>query len=350
MDLGVKFPTNVKDAAQLTATAIGQLDGPRTVAFCAVSPLEVHGPHLPIGADLHQAQWAADEMARRFAESHPAWTVLRFPAIPLAADVLPLKGSFSYPHRLVYRSLLVFGQSLQKMGVRTIVLTNAHGGPRHAAAIEAACRKISKRYGIQMISPSIRALHRMITGQCLDEVEKRLGRSLSDDERQGFTNGEHAGSWETSWYLARFPEWVEPEYASLPEDHPPAIPWIQRLGQQIEKGLSAIGAEEGGKSVATIFSSLARSFGWVLNCRSGYGRDGKRVNYSGWPAVASAEMGELYCDLPVEMGLADLEAVIDGKKSAEEIRSIASDPWVIQPQFTPIALGVIALLLFWWSH
>jgi creatinine amidohydrolase len=339
-------PINLRAADELTYTEIEALDRDRTVGFCAVSALEVHGPHLPIGSDLHQAMWMADETARRFAERHRDWTVLRFPPLPIGTDELPLPGSVNTPARVVYRVVLAFGNQLARAGFRYIVVTNAHGGPRHAAALEAACRRVSRRHGIAMITPSIRALHRMVTGQTLDAVEERIGRRLTDDERQGLLSGEHAGTWETSWYLAQRPELVSPEYKSLSEDHPPKLPLLAQLGERLGGRLERMGRTKTGESLRQTFGALSGSLGWLLNARSGYGRDGERVTYSGWPAVASPEVGSAYAEIPVEMCLEDLEAVVEGRLDPQEVRSIASDPVLIQPWFfRAVAVAILGGVL-----
>lgn len=340
----------VRNADELTYAALQALDPERTVCFCAVSALEVHGPHLPIGSDLHQAVWMADETARRFAARHPDWTALRFPPLPLGTDELPLPGSVNTPARVVYRAVLAFGRHLAQAGFRYIVLTNAHGGPRHAAALEAACRKISRRYRVAMITPSIRALHRMVTGQTLERVEERIGRKLAEEERQGLCSGEHAGTWETSWYLAQRPELVSPDYRTLAEEQPPRLEWLAWLGDRIAGALERAGRGNAARKARELLGSLAGSLGWLLNVRLGYGRGGRRVSYKGWPAVASVEVGRAYAELPVEMCLEDVESVVEGRVEARAVRSIASDHILIQPWFFRGAvtlLGGAALLSVW---
>jgi creatinine amidohydrolase len=346
----IQHPINLREVDELTYPEIQSLDRDRTVSFCAVSALEVHGPHLPIGADLHQAIWMADETGRRFAERHPDWTVLRFPPLPIGTDELPLPGSVNTPPRVVYKAVLAFGNQLARAGFRTIVLTNAHGGPRHAAALEAACRRVSRKHGIAMITPSIRALHRMVTGQTLDQVEARIGRHLTEPERQGLTSGEHAGTWETSWYLAQRPHLVAPEYKSLGADEPPKLEFLARLGDRIGGWLERRGRESSGARVRETVVALSGSVGWLLNARSGYGRDGERVTYKGWPGVASPEVGRTYAELPVEMSLEDLEAVIEGRLDPSDVRSIASDPALIQPWFlrTAALVGIVGVMLVIW--
>src|SRR5262245_27740447 len=152
----IPFPANFRRADELPAVALRALDRDRTLCVCAVSALEVHGPHLPIGADLHQAAWMADETGRRFAVAHPDWTVLRHPPLPIGADELPLPGSIESPPRVVYRAVVALGESLARAGFRTVMVANAHGGPRPAAALEAACRRLPRRCGIATFTPPAR--------------------------------------------------------------------------------------------------------------------------------------------------------------------------------------------------
>jgi creatinine amidohydrolase/Fe(II)-dependent formamide hydrolase-like protein len=329
-------PPNFRRADELRFAELRALDLRRTLCVCAVSALEVHGPHLPIGADLHQAAWMADETGRRFAAAHPEWTVLRHPPLPIGADELPLPGSIESPARVVYRAVMALGESLARAGIRTVMVTNAHGGPRHAAALEAACRRVSRRRGIAMFTPSVRALHRLVTGQAADEVEAFLGRKLTDPERHGLATGEHAGTWETSWYLAMHPGWVDPGWRELAEDHPPPFaPLVRAAGRLRALGLGARPGGRGGLALPDALEALAGGIGWLRNVRSGYGRPpgAEPVSWSGWPALAAPDLGRAYAELSVRACLADLEAVVAGRVAAEQIRSIASDPPFIQPNF-----------------
>ena len=74
------------------------------------------------------------------------------------------------------------------------------------------------------------------------------------------------------------------------------------------------------------------------------------MSYSGWPAVAAADIGRAYAELPVRMCLEDVEGVTSGRLDPLEVRSIASDPFVIQPYFPRLvltALGLLGLGVLW---
>ena len=316
-------------AQELTYDEIRGFDRGRTIAFQPVSALEVHGPHLPIGMDWYMARWMAEETARRFDETHPGWTVVTLPALPVGADELPLRGSMSVPPRTLHRTLLSHGRALAKAGYQYVVVTNGHGGPRHAAALEAACRRVSRRTGIAMFTPSIAVLHRIITGGRFDTTEELLGRSLTEAERHGLVIGEHAGGWETSFMLAQDAALVGEGYRALGPLAPPKWKPLVQAGAWI-----AARRERRGKDASKLreaFDGLAGSIGWLLNCRFGYG--GREVTYKGDPSVASVELGHAFREILVRDCLEVVEAVTAGRRVASDVRSIASDHAVIQPGF-----------------
>ena len=332
-------------AADLTATRLRKLDFARTVAFLPVSALEVHGPHLPLGMDLFMARWMAEEAGRRFAERRPDWTVVQLPPLPLGTDELPLPGSMNAPVAAVYRTLVAHGRSLAKAGHRFVVVTNGHGGPRHAAALEAAARRVSRRTGMAMVAPSILVLHRIVTGQRLDRTQDLLGRPLTERERHGLTIGEHAAAWETSFMLAERPELVEPVYATLGPLAPPAWRPLRELGGRLVAWRARRGHDVA--KLRMVVDSLAGSIGWLLNARFGYG--GPEVSYKGDPSVASAEIGRAFREMLAADVLDVVEALVDGRVRAADVRSVASDHAVIQPHFLPglglAAAAAVALLL-----
>jgi creatinine amidohydrolase/Fe(II)-dependent formamide hydrolase-like protein len=334
-------------AEELSYTKVRALDMSRTICFQPVSALEVHGPHLPLGMDLFMARWMAEETGRRFADAHPDWTVVQQPPLPLGTDELPLAGSMNASQRTVYGAVTAHGTSLVRAGYRYVVVTNGHGGPRHAAALEAACRRVSKRHRIHMFIPSNLALHRIVTGQRFDTVESLLGRPLTDAERRGLLAGEHAGSWETSFMLAERPELVEPGYGQLGLDGPPPFKPLARLGERLVRWRSRRGRQTA--KLQEAFHALSGGIGWLLNARYGYG--GPVVSYQGDPSVASAELGKAFREVMAQECLAMVEAVTAGRVGATEVRSIASDYAVIQPHFWPrlgfaLAAVVLAIVFF----
>ncbi len=330
----------ILNAADLTYTKVRALNPSRTICFQPVSALEVHGPHLPLGMDFYMAKWMAEETGRRFAEAHPDWLVVQMPPLPLGTDELPLAGSMDASQRTVYGALMSHGKSMVRAGYRYIVLTNGHGGPRHASALERACQQISKRHGISMFTPSVLALHRIITGQRFDVVEQLLGRQLSEHEKHGLTHGEHAGSWETSFMLAQNPELVESNYGELKQDQPPVFAPLANVGERLAAWRERRGTDA--SKIREAFEGISGGIGWLLNARYGYG--GPQVTYKGDPSIATAEIGNAFREVMVRECLEMVEDVTTGRARAIDIRSIASDHFAIQPNFG-LKLGLAAAAL-----
>ena len=321
----------------LTYNDVRRFDRARAIAFLPVSALEVHGPHLPLGMDWYMARWMAEETARRFADRRPEWAVVALPALAVGTDELPLRGSMNVPPRTLYRSVVSHGRALARAGYGFVVVTNGHGGPRHAAALEAACRWVSRRYGIAMFTPSIAVLHRIITGGRFDVVETLIGRALTERERHGLVIGEHAGGWETSFMLAQDASLVGGSYASLGPLAPPAFRPLMRVGEWLASRRERRGKDA--TKVREAFGGIAGSIGWLLNCRFGYG--GPEVSYKGDPSVASVELGHAFRELLARDCLEVVEAVTAGRRVASDVKSIASDHAVIQPGFFVKAAAVM---------
>ena len=331
-------------AQEITYTDVLKLRRDRSIAFLSASALEVHGPHLPLGMDMFAARWMAEETARRFAEAHPDWAVVLYPHIPLGTDELPLPGSVDGTQQTVYRALLAHGAALAQTGFGYAVVTNGHGGARHAAALEAACRTVSRRHGIQMFSPSIAVLYGIVTGGRHEQLESNLGRPLTEKERQGLLHGEHAGTMETSFALAERPDQVDGTYRELEQMGPPAFKPLGVIGRLVAPLFGG-----GSGRVREISNALAGGVGWLLNARYGYG--GEPVTYQGDPSAASAELGHAIRETMAQGCLEYAEKVTTGELSAEEVRSIASDPIIIQPGFwqrlgllSAVALGAAGLV------
>jgi creatinine amidohydrolase/Fe(II)-dependent formamide hydrolase-like protein len=294
--------------------------------------------------DMFMARWMAEETARRFAEAHPDWTVALYPHLPLGTDELPLPGSVDGTQQTVYRALVAHGVSLAQAGFGYAVVTNGHGGPRHAAAVEAVCRAVSRRRDIEMFSPSIAVLYGIVTGGRHEQLEGNLGRPLSEKEREGLLHGEHAGTMETSFALAERPEQVDGTYRELKQMGPPSfgpLAFVGRVAAPLFGG--------GSGRVHEISNSLAGGVGWLLNARYGYG--GEPVTYQGDPSAASAELGQAIRETMVQGCLEYVEKVTTGQLAAEDVRSIASEPAIIQPGFwqrlgllSAVALGAAGLV------
>src|SRR5205085_1893908 len=80
----------------LTKQDFDRIDPARAVVFAACAPIEVHGPHLPMGADALEAEGINDRILRFLPERYRDRTFLRVPTFFLGADTVPQPGSLFY--------------------------------------------------------------------------------------------------------------------------------------------------------------------------------------------------------------------------------------------------------------
>ncbi len=129
---------------ELSSAAPDALDRTRTVIILTVSPLEQHGPHLPLGVDAFSA--------RHF--------------------------TLRVRQRAVRDVLVDYGESLTRAGFRYILVANGHAGPGHLVALEEAAAIVSRRHGVTMASLSGHLVWEFLRGGYLPRIEAALGRPL----------------------------------------------------------------------------------------------------------------------------------------------------------------------------
>lgn len=293
---------------ELAFTQIEALDRNRVVVLFTVSPLEEHGPHLPVGTDLFTAASISVKLARRIIDAKPDWTVLIGPALPIGASAFDRAGTLRARARTVRNAARDYGAALARHGFRYILVMNGHGGPRHIVALEEAAAAVSRRYRVRMFSVSSVVLWKFMRGQYSNRLETILGRSFTPDEREALRGDTHAGMWETSLVLLRRPELVDPAYTGLQ-------PAKFRL-----------------------MDALRRNYPLQL---------GNRMGYIGTPSLASPELGEaaerLFLDVVWEMVL----PVLDPKNKHWRQTSFLYKIPFLRSAFPYLAAAVALAVLAW---
>ena len=201
---------------EMSTPALDALDRERTAVVLAVSPLEEHGPHLPVGVDAFAARHFARAIAERLVAQRPGWSVVLAPTLHLGSFTFEGVGTVSVRQRVVRDTLVDYGRSFARSGFRWIFVANGHGGPGHLAALEEASAIVSRRDGVTMASLTGYLAWEFFRGRYLPKIEAALGRALTDDERQAFSEDAHGGWWETSLMLLLRPELVNESYRDLP--------------------------------------------------------------------------------------------------------------------------------------
>lgn len=284
----------------LTKKQFDQIDREQAVVMVTCSPLEVHGPHLPLGADAFEGEGLAERSIGFLSERHRGRTFLKLPFIYAAADPVPQPGSLAFRPSTIVAMLVDLGRSLAAQGFRNVFVSNFHGSPRHFLALETACDQVHRETGLRMVCLFSLMLTRLdVEGSELGEV---LGH-VDGVEPADFDGDTHGGLVETSQLLALCPQWVDPDHKSLPVRT--VEKWVEENGRTR--------APKGGSGLAALPNIVANA------------KDGLHYfveeSYSGMPAKATAELGEQFLDILGAKAAEAVDELLDGTLPAEQWHS-----------------------------
>lgn len=201
---------------EMSTPALDALDRARTVVILTVSPLEAHGPHLPVGVDAFAARHFAETIAERLVAGRQGWHAVLTPTLPLGSFTFDTVGTITVRQRVVRDALVDYGDSLARAGFRFILVANGHAGPGHLTALDEAAAIVSRRHGVVMASFTGHLAWEFLRGRFVDRIETELGRPLTAAERGAFAEDAHGGWWETSLMLLLRPDLVDQSYRTLP--------------------------------------------------------------------------------------------------------------------------------------
>lgn len=286
---------------ELAYTELAELPRDKTLLFMVLSPLEVHGPHLPLGTDVMIAEYIMRRVESELAESRPDIIVVEMPSIPLGSDPLPVLGSIEVKPGRLAGLLYDIASSLAQQGFRSLVVFDNHGGPRHQLAIYKASVKAWRKHGFCLLDPFIAVFKMMVKHHPrLMELTGLPPGRCGDDEDM------HAGTNETSLMLVARPDSVRPIYREL---EPSRIP-PHRGSAKLVLRLSSLLQRLGLKGAAEDLRHLANTLSWVNT---------KPITpYLGAPAEATAGAGERMIQAITKLVLEAIDEILDGKCSIEK--------------------------------
>jgi creatinine amidohydrolase len=201
---------------EMSTVALDALDRARTVIVLTVSPLEEHGPHLPVGVDAFAARHFAETIAERLVIARPGWSAVLAPTLYLGSFTFDAAGTIAVRQRVVRDTLVDYGTALAKSGFQWILVANGHGGPGHLTALDEAAAIVSRRHRVTMASFTGHLAWEFLRGRYVGAIEAELGRALTPEERRAFAEDAHGGWWETSLMLLLRPDLVGDGYRTLP--------------------------------------------------------------------------------------------------------------------------------------
>jgi creatinine amidohydrolase/Fe(II)-dependent formamide hydrolase-like protein len=291
----IKTTARVREWQYLSGPDFEKMDREKTVVMLACSPLEVHGPHLPVGADNIEADYLSLRAMEMINGKRPEMEFVHLPPLYTAADVTPYAGSMMFRPSTIIAAVSDIGRTLGKQGFKHIWISSFHGGPRHFVPMEIAADRCNRRYGTRMISAFSLLVSRLTKGG--SDLTKILSEipGLKADDLEGDT---HGGLIETSMLLHICGKYVKPGFKDLPRRTVDIM--LQEQGKPPLRQDSAM--------------DLIRSFKPKLNYF-------ETETYAGKPQLGSAETGERIIDILARHTADALLDVYDGKIPLEECHS-----------------------------
>jgi len=288
---------------RISHTRLRRLDPDKTLVTAVLSPLEVHGPHLPIGQDWFEATAVTEKTLERVSARRGGWTFLLLPPVPLVDDCLPHFGSVNIPAYLVREVAHRMLEPFAKRGFARLAYTSFHGGPRHMTALEAAADDLTREYDTQAVSLFSAMVGRMGGDNVFYEaVKDHPDNELTHDE---ISIDWHAGFVETSLGLYLWPEMVNDGW----QDLPPAVKKMPRgkddRGNYFmdRKSRDPLNRIEGAVKIARSVKAAIEHY--------------SKFTYSGYPGKSSAELGRAMFEHVVDLSCEVMEEFLDSGTDME---------------------------------
>lgn len=291
-----KMSSDLLEYVELTQTEISQLDTAQTVFLMSVSPIEVHGYHLPVGTDVFIAEELLGRYAKVLREKHPDLSLVKLPPLYVGSDALPSLGSLSVRATALEKILIDYGKGLAKQGFRYLFIADNHGGPRHQLAIAKASAVLWKKHRFYLIDPFNLVFRRMV--QHDEELFERTGLGPSNC---GDDPDSHAGTNETSLMLASCPQKVRENYSELDPSLPAEHTGGAKLVLALARSLMKVGAKQAGRDLEHLANTLA----WVSS--------NPMKPYMGDPKLASAKNGEAMLNYRLEEAIKLFDRALQGE-------------------------------------
>ncbi len=279
---------------ELTMEELDQLERERTIFLMVLSPIEAHGPHLPLGADLVLGEKVQQQHLQIIQEEFPSYQPVLLPPLPLGADALPRPGSLGISGSLLGRILKGWGRELAGMGFKYLLLADNHGGPRHLLACEKAARSLYRQHNFYLLNPFSREFSLMMAGepQFLQQTGLQPGQCGDIDDL-------HAGTNETSLLLAAQSEQVREIYRELPPNSAPPPGGIFVF-------LAGLFRLLGRQRLAGEIKNLGRIAAWA--------GDPRIPSYIGCPARARSEAGQAMLKARQEVTREIINSALQGEE------------------------------------
>ena len=193
---------------EITWMELDRLDRHRTLILIPISPLEEHGPHLPIGTDVLAAADIAENTAAQLEEKASDHVAVLCPAIPLgcAAITADFPGTVSLSGTTLKNVIVDVCRAWTQHGFNHLLFCNHHLDPIHMKAILWAIEEVQADSDSRIAETMSRSIYAGLE----NDAETR-GRAMGLDMRFEI----HADVKEAAYIRYRRPELFKPDAAPL---------------------------------------------------------------------------------------------------------------------------------------
>jgi creatinine amidohydrolase len=201
---------------RLTYKEAEDFAGKGAVVLLPISPIEAHGPHLPLGVDFFGASTLVELSAGMLMEKDVP--VVIAPVLPYAvANVaMPFAGTVSLKENTVKALVRDIATSFQSHGFKGLVIVCQHlERPNLEALKDASAEATAAGMPVITVNPFMSSADKMNALMKGEFPELDL----------------HAGEWETAYCLWRYPELVKQD---ILQDLPPN--WVNLREKIYEQG------------------------------------------------------------------------------------------------------------------
>ena len=140
---------------ELNWKQVDGLDRDKTIIFLPISPLEEHGPHLPVGTDLLTIKDVVNEAVKTLNKKHPELTYVILPPMPIGYCKFNTEfpGSFSVSGKIVRDVVYSVGSSLGNHRFKYLIICTFHLSVVHLRGIYSAIKKLESEFGLKVYEP-----------------------------------------------------------------------------------------------------------------------------------------------------------------------------------------------------
>ncbi|HCL4446511.1 creatininase family protein [Clostridium botulinum] len=198
---------SILNMEKITWKEILNLDKDKSVILVALSPIEEHGPHLPLGTDYIAAKDLLKATIDSLEKQNNLYNYIIYSSLPIGYNesIMNYPGTVSFKSETIENILIDLGESISRAGFKKMVIVNHHLDLGHIKAIENAKDILNKRCSLKVLEVA----SSIIYSQSEKENAKIVNSNL-DMEREI-----HADVRETSFMLFKHPELVKDCYNTL---------------------------------------------------------------------------------------------------------------------------------------